>query len=134
MKKISFLLIVTVLSFLLACSSSKMASVEPSVDQSENYNTSSLSLFSRLQQTPGVSARGNEQSMSITIRGANSLSLNIEPLLLINGIPFSGSYSDANKLFPAAKIGKITVLKDPADIGLYGVRGANGVIEVEIKN
>ncbi|MFN8582694.1 MAG: hypothetical protein U0163_17170 [Gemmatimonadaceae bacterium] len=35
--------------------------------------------------------------------------------------------------FRAGDIEKIEVLKNPADIGIYGIRGANGVVKITTK-
>jgi TonB-dependent starch-binding outer membrane protein SusC len=124
----SFFLFAAIL-FTLSCSTSQGAASS----NVESDNTT-LTLVDRLYRTSGVQVRGNTQDLKVTIRGNSSITAGTEPLLVINGIPFNGSIADANKYLVPAKIGRITVLKDPSEVGIYGVRGANGVIEVEIKD
>jgi len=66
-------------------------------------------------------------TVSIRVRGGNSITQSNEPLVLIDGI--------AGKLenIPADQIESIDVLKDAASTAIYGSRGANGVILVTTK-
>lgn len=87
--------------------------------------------------TTGTGAR-------IRIRGANSLSLANDPLVIIDGVrissdpnsmnPNSGGIggqapSRLNDLLPE-DIADVQVLKGPAATGLYGTQAANGVIQI----
>lgn len=67
---------------------------------------------------------------TIRIRGYSSLNANNEPLIVLDGLPYSGYLSDINP----ADIENMTVLKDAASNALYGARGANGVIMITTKN
>lgn len=66
-------------------------------------------------------------SVSIRVRGGNSITQSNEPLILIDGI--QGDLSN----IPADQIESIDVLKDAASTAIYGSRGANGVILVSTK-
>ncbi|WP_158870846.1 TonB-dependent receptor [Maribellus comscasis] len=70
-----------------------------------------------------------EQSSNIEIRGVKSITASNQPLIIVDGIPFSGSLSE----FPTADIGSIEVLKDASSSAIYGSRGANGVIIITTK-
>jgi TonB-linked SusC/RagA family outer membrane protein len=84
------------------------------------------------------------QGATVRIRGANSLSLSNEPLLVIDGVrvesaPESQSIgvggqtpSRLNDLNPE-EIENIEILKGPAASTLYGTAAANGVIQVTTK-
>jgi TonB-dependent SusC/RagA subfamily outer membrane receptor len=80
---------------------------------------------------PGVTvtpSRGG--GLQIRIRGgANSFMAGEEPLYVIDGTPVPAGTGGIVSVNPY-DIEKIEVLKNPADIGLYGVRGANGVIRI----
>ena len=71
--------------------------------------------------------------ISVRIRGQSSFSGNNEPLYVIDGVPITpgpgGSLSGINP----NDIESIRVLKDPADLTMYGSRGANGVIVIKTK-
>ncbi len=65
-------------------------------------------------------------TMQIRIRGTRSLSASNDPLVVLDGIPFSGSLSDLS----TDDIKSIDILKDASATAIYGSRGANGVILV----
>lgn len=67
---------------------------------------------------------------TIRIRGISSINAGNDPLIVVDGAPFYGSWSDINP----ADVASITVLKDAASNALYGARGANGVIMITTKN
>ena len=63
-------------------------------------------------------------TMQIRIRGTRSLSASNDPLIVLDGLPFSGSISDLS----TDDIKSIDILKDASATAIYGSRGANGVI------
>ncbi len=69
-------------------------------------------------------------SCTIHIRGRNSLNLTNTPLYLIDGVP--KSTLDLVQ-YPVDFIDRIDVLKSAGEIGVYGARGANGVISIITK-
>lgn len=114
-------------SFLLAITACGVS--QPAIGAEKPY----LTLIEHLRMTPGVNVRGNAADASVSIRGINSINLSSEPLLLINGQVFNGNIATANQQIPAEQIKSVHVMKDVAETGLYGVRGANGVIDVILK-
>ena len=66
---------------------------------------------------------------SIVIRGFSSLNASMQPLIVLDGVPFAGSVGDIN----TNDVESLTVLKDAASTALYGARGANGVIIITTK-
>jgi TonB-dependent SusC/RagA subfamily outer membrane receptor len=69
----------------------------------------------------------------IRIRGGNSsFSGSDEPLYVVDDVPLSPGSGGILFLNPY-DIQKIEVLKNPADVGIYGVRGGNGVIKITTK-
>ena len=63
-------------------------------------------------------------SMQIRIRGARSLTASNDPLIVLDGIPFSGTIGDID----LSAIKSLDILKDASATAIYGSRGANGVI------
>lgn len=63
---------------------------------------------------------------AIRVRGNRSLSASNEPLYVVDGFPVSYTIDDMNP----SDIESIDVLKDAAATAIYGVRGANGVIQI----
>ena len=65
----------------------------------------------------------------ILIRGQNSITGSNSPLIILNGVIYSGSLSDINP----NDIATIDVLKDAVSSAVYGSRSSNGVIAVTTK-
>lgn len=76
--------------------------------------------------TQGATAAGGG---SLEIRGANSLTGDTEPLIVLDGVIFRGSLSDINP----NDVASLDVLKDASSVAVYGAQGANGVIIISTK-
>jgi TonB-dependent starch-binding outer membrane protein SusC len=89
----------------------------------------------------GVSITSNGGSPGsgsvIRIRGIVSLSASNDPLVVIDGLPFSGNTipgaSNALSLVNPSDIATFTVLKDAAATAIYGSRASHGVILITTK-
>ncbi len=72
----------------------------------------------------GVSVQGTK----VTIRGENSINSSTEPLFIVNGAPQTSiDWINPND------VKSIDVLKDAGSAAIYGSRGANGVIIINLK-
>jgi TonB-dependent SusC/RagA subfamily outer membrane receptor len=71
--------------------------------------------------------------ISVRIRGQSSFSGNNEPLYVIDGVPITPGPGGSLSGISPNDIESIRVLKDPADLTMYGSRGANGVIVIKTK-
>mgnify|MGYP002425367007 FL=1 len=80
-------------------------------------------------QIRGTSGAPGSDSNKINIRGIASMYANTEPLIIVDGAPYTASLTN----IPQNDIESITVLKDAASAALYGARGAAGVIIVTTK-
>ncbi len=72
-------------------------------------------------------AEGN--SMSMQIRGQNSITAKNSPLVILDGIPYAGLMSEINPV----EISSVEILKDASSSAIYGARAANGVILITTK-
>src|SRR5688572_27203158 len=63
----------------------------------------------------------------ISLRGITTIEGNVEPLILINGVP-----GDLTTVAPE-NVESVDVLKDASAAAIYGTRGANGVILITTK-
>ena len=83
---------------------------------------------------------------SIRIRGTNSLSSSAEPLIVVDGVPYNTKISDDFNFATAneedfgdllniapSNIESIEVLKDASATAIYGTKGANGVLLINLK-
>ena len=68
--------------------------------------------------------------IKIRIRGFGSVNGTNEPLIVVNGAPYSGSWNDINP----DDIESMSVLKDASSAALYGNKAANGVILITLKS
>lgn len=111
---------------------------EPNLTSTLAAKTPGLTI-SQSMGTAGSSAR-------IRIRGANSVSLSNEPLLIVDGVKMDNSTSAlSGSISPGGAqisrfddinpddIESIEVLKGPAASALYGTAAANGVIQITTK-
>lgn len=82
---------------------------------------------------PGVTLTSNDgapgATSSIKIRGFSSINAGNDPLIIVDGAPYSGDLSNLNP----NDVESMTVLKDAASNALYGARGANGVVIITTK-
>jgi len=70
-----------------------------------------------------------DASSTIRIRGFSSLNAGKDPLIIVDGAPYTSPLSTINP----SDVESMTVLKDAASNALYGARGANGVILITTK-
>ncbi len=81
----------------------------------------------QIQQSDG--APGGE-SLTIRVRGTNSISQTNDPLYVVDGFPMAISVF---KLLSTNDIESVQVLKDASATAIYGSRGANGVVMITTK-
>lgn len=87
-------------------------------------------------------------STRIVLRGANSVSGDNQPLIVVDGVPINNDnfqmlgqatgsggydYGNAAQVINPQDVRSVSILKGPSAAALYGSRGANGVIEVTTK-
>jgi TonB-dependent SusC/RagA subfamily outer membrane receptor len=94
---------------------------------------SNVSLDVYLRKVPGVSVKGDGANAEIRIRGVSSLNAGQEPLFILNGTSFSGGFNALFQTIQTNDIKTVSVLKDASSTGIYGSRGANGVIVITLK-
>lgn len=84
-------------------------------------------------KAPGVNVQQNNGSpggtVSVRIRGTNSISGDNAPLYVIDGFP----YNDSPSILHPNDIESMEILKDASATAIYGSRGANGVILITTK-
>ncbi len=77
--------------------------------------------------TTGNAAPGAGQTL--LIRGENSLQASNNPLIILDGIPYSGSLTDLDP----NNVENLSILKDASAVAIYGSRASNGVILIQTK-
>lgn len=85
-------------------------------------------------KVPGVQVyRTASGGLALRIRGTSSFHGNDQPLYVIDGMQVQPGPDGALAGLNPYDIASIKVLKDAADIAMYGSRGANGVIVIKTK-
>ncbi|MDX1942933.1 MAG: TonB-dependent receptor [Saprospiraceae bacterium] len=111
---------------------SSLTGAVSSVNQKDLKALPVISLTQAIQgRVPGVSITNNSSPGSdpiIRIRGIGSISLNPNPLFVIDGVPAGG----LNNIDPK-DIESLEVLKDASAASIYGSRAANGVVLITTK-
>lgn len=125
-----------------------ISKVTSKVIEKQPVNNPLLSLQGRvpglsIEQTSGLPG----SAMKVSIRGKNSLQNGVDPLYIVDGVPFSSQHiggdnssgiyngfgvSPFYSLSPT-DIESVEILKDADATAIYGSRGANGVILITTK-
>ena len=81
-----------------------------------------------------IVTRTEDGGIAVRIRGgSSSFSGNNAPLYVLDGVAIEAGPNGSLAGINPYDIASIKVLKDAADITMYGVRGANGVIIIKTK-
>lgn len=99
----------------------------------ENKNTTNVTqaLTGEVAGVQIVSSDGNPgASAAIYIRGIGSINASSQPLLIVDGVPYGGSFSSIDP----KDIESLDIMKDATASALYGSRGANGVVIITTKH
>ena len=116
-----FLLSLSLSLIITSCSSSStLTRVEN--DKDNNPNMENVSLIDQLKRYPGLSIRGTQ----VFMRGISSINNPNEVLFIVNGTQV-GNFSGVSTISPQ-EIKRIEVIKNPADLAIYGLRGSGGVV------
>lgn len=103
-----------------------------SVDMTKAKDFANVNVAQSLVGVPGIQFTNTGrpgQSGTLLVRGQSSLSALNDPLIVLDGIIFSGDIMDINP----GDIQSIEVLKDASSSSIYGSRAANGVILITSK-
>lgn len=106
-----------------------------SINAEDFEDRAMTSVFSALEgSAPGIQFGSNSgmpgSTGSIRLRGFTSLNGSNSPLIVMDGVPYSGSRADINP----QDVESISVLKDASATALYGNKASNGVIIIETKS
>jgi TonB-dependent SusC/RagA subfamily outer membrane receptor len=106
----------------------------PSALRAEDIERSPGSSIEELlaARVPGLTlVRAMDGRTVIHIRGVASTADDGEPLFVVNGVAL-GSSSSLGAI-SRYDIASVEVLKDPASLAMWGIRGSNGVIVIRTK-
>ena len=96
-------------------------------------NKSSISLLNKIRTSPGIIIQGNdEENARVYTRGMSSINFPKEVLFILDGLQV-GTFSQIVNILDPNDIKSIQVLKNGADLAIYGFRGSGGVILIKTK-
>ena len=81
-----------------------------------------------LKRHPGVRMYRDGEGLHIRIRGSHEA-----PLYVVDGVPLTPTPGGALRGISPFDIETIKVIKDPARLAHYGIRGANGAVLITTK-
>ena len=82
---------------------------------------------------PGVQIMRTGDGIAIQLRGPGSFYSNGAALYVIDDVPMPAGRGGGISGLNPYDIESIRVLKNPEDIGIYGIRGSNGVVLITTK-
>lgn len=132
-------LVALVASFAVGCASSKTSREVPIPPRDETVTSEDLDRTSGesiekvlMSRVPGLWAtRTADGGIALRIRGS-SFSGPSQPLYILDGMEYVPGPGGSIAINPY-DIETIKVLKDPAEVSMYGSRGAHGVIIITTK-
>ena len=96
-------------------------------------NKSGISLLNKIRTSPGIIIQGNdEENARVYTRGMSSINFPKEVLFILDGFQV-GTFSQIVNILDPNDIKSIQVLKNGADLAIYGFRGSGGVILIKTK-
>ena len=84
-------------------------------------------------KSPGLQITRTASGIEIQIRGPGSFFSGGSALIVIDDVPMPAGRGGSLAGINPHDIESIRVLKNPEDIGIYGIRGSNGVILITTK-
>jgi TonB-dependent SusC/RagA subfamily outer membrane receptor len=109
-----------------SCSTTSMGSS----NSGPNYsNLQSLDQVLRMQ--PGLRVEGGGSNAKVYVRGISTITLNTQPLFIIDNVPIGTSYAMANNAVNVQDITSVSVLSGKSETTIYGEQGNNGVIIIK---
>ena len=117
------------------CHRSHPAESAPAVSRQELEDKQGEPIDKQIQsKSPGVVVtRTPDGGIAVNIRGSSSVMGSNQPLYVIDDVPFEAGPDGALVGINPHDIESIAVLKNPEDTGIYGSRGANGVILIRTR-
>ena len=130
-------LVIVLALIIISCSSTKTTgkSEEVLIDKSVEANQGELSILNMIQRLPGVTVRGSGNNVSIRVfAGPQTYGSSSEPLFLVDGKDNNFSYYDIENNINVNDVKRVEVYKTPSELSMYGSRGANGAINIILKD
>ncbi len=128
-----YVLIFTLIFFSCEINKTTVSNSSDIYDSRTLKNRSGISLLNKIRSSPGIIIQGNDdENARVYIRGINSINFQKEVLFILDGFQV-GAFSQIVNILDPNDIKSIQVLKNGADLAIYGFRGSGGVILIKTK-
>ncbi|TVQ05384.1 MAG: hypothetical protein EA359_03270 [Balneolaceae bacterium] len=132
-KYFAIIVLFSVFIALQGCGTSESASRDRAVEvDSDSDTTNYQELADYLRRLPGVRVTGSGQNTTVQVRGTSSFSSDTRPLYVVDGQVRGTDYTEVNRFIDINEVKSVRLLTG-SDASAYGMRGANGVIEIVMK-
>ncbi len=117
--------------FLTNCKSTQTIPSEETSQNIRKVDTTPglVTILDLIQRVPGVTVRGT----TVRVFGPSSFLNTTEPMFLVNGAFYSGGLQGILSSINPTDVQSVEVYKSPSELAIYGARGANGVINIILK-
>jgi len=132
-KQATLILFFFAILFSSCATSNNSNAPEPENPRTVN-STHEKSMLELIQKLSGVYVRGTGNNAKVRVMVGNYLNApDTEPLFLLNGVSFAHDFQSVQNSINPDDVKTIEVYKTPAELGYYGTRGVNGVINIKLK-
>lgn len=128
-----FSVLIIVLIFAASCTTTEktLTDFERSPEISEIQT--SISLLDHLKRVSGLNIVERGGDIGVFMRGVHTISGENNVLFVVNGQPIGNSFNALESTVDVNDIQDIRVVRGSMGSQLYGIRGANGVVEITTK-
>ena len=133
MRNMIWLFVASVL--LASCYGTKQLDTGKVTDMEADANPDNIGrteLIHVLRTKPGLQISNRGDSYEVVLRGPRSISGPNAPLYVLDGVPLGRDYRLAASSVDVMQIKSVRVIT-PANAGMYGNRGQNGIIDIKTK-
>lgn len=133
LKKFIPLLILCNILFFSCASSSDSNATEKNLPRTVE-STNEQTMAEIMQKLSGVQVRGSGNDTTVRVMVGNYFNEPYtEPLFLLNGVSYADNFLSVQNGINPQDVKSVQVYKTPAELGRFGLRGANGVIDINLK-
>jgi len=99
-----------------------------------NNQQDNRSLADVLRKYSSLTIQGDGDNARIYVRGQSTITLETQPLFIVNNTNMGRNYASVNNSINANEIVSVRVLRSLSETAIYGEEGNHGVIIIKTKN
>ncbi len=126
----ALVLCVLVVSSGFAQYTASIKSTEPMIDITDYTRYTNLA---EILESKGLEVAGVGDNINVRIKEIRSISLNTQPLFVLDNVSLGINYNLVNNALSPEIISSVRIIKDTSELAMWGAQGINGVIMIETK-